>query len=230
VSEGPFRDNAQRPFCPLKDGGNPRFALCSAEASSEPMRSPPTVLVAVVVALALALPTLATATVKRVSLTMPVRAGSYASLTVNVTPKSRCTIQVIYDTVISQAKGSSVRTAAWKSRCARRSEFPQRRASDVTRHSNAGLWATATRAEGRSLLTAGPCRAPVRRPCGLVDKIATTGRGVAIRVVRNPAALSPGPSYGKCIVGMEPPRYVDNKCQRTTGASAIRLLAKRQRT
>jgi micrococcal nuclease len=38
------------------------------------------------------------------------RAGSYASLTVNVTSRSRCTIQVIYDTVVSQAKGLGPKT------------------------------------------------------------------------------------------------------------------------
>jgi hypothetical protein len=74
------------------------------------MRSLHTAAVAILVAVALALPTLATATIKRVSLTTPVRAGSYASLTVNVAPKSRCTIQVIYDTVISQAKGLGPKT------------------------------------------------------------------------------------------------------------------------
>jgi hypothetical protein len=74
------------------------------------MRSVPTVLVAIVVAIALGLPVLAAANVKRVSLTTPVRAGSYASITVLVTPRSRCTIQVIYDTVISKAKGLGRKT------------------------------------------------------------------------------------------------------------------------
>jgi hypothetical protein len=74
------------------------------------MRSVATVVVAIVVVLALAFPCLAEASVKRVSLTSPVRAGSYASLSVNVSPRSRCTIQVIYDTVVSQAKGLGAKT------------------------------------------------------------------------------------------------------------------------
>jgi micrococcal nuclease len=43
--------------------------------------------------------------VKRISLTSPVRAGDEAALTVNVAPRARCTIEVIYDTVVSKAKG-----------------------------------------------------------------------------------------------------------------------------
>lgn len=37
-------------------------------------------------------------TVKRIVLTSPVRAGEYATLTVNVSPRARCTIRVIYNT------------------------------------------------------------------------------------------------------------------------------------
>ena len=43
--------------------------------------------------------------VRKVSLTSPVRAGEDASLTVNVSPRARCTIEVIYDTIVSKAKG-----------------------------------------------------------------------------------------------------------------------------
>ncbi len=43
--------------------------------------------------------------VRKVSLTSPVRAGKVASLTVDVSPKARCTIAVIYGTVVSKAKG-----------------------------------------------------------------------------------------------------------------------------
>jgi hypothetical protein len=60
--------------------------------------------------LALAVAVEVGATVKRVSLTTPVVAGSYASLTVKVTPRARCTIQVIYDTVVSEAKGLGPKT------------------------------------------------------------------------------------------------------------------------
>ena len=38
-------------------------------------------------------------------LTSPVRAGEDASLTVNVSPRARCTIEVIYDALVSKAKG-----------------------------------------------------------------------------------------------------------------------------
>jgi hypothetical protein len=48
--------------------------------------------------------------VRKVSLTTPVRAGSYAALTIAVTPRSRCTIQVIHDTVVSKAKGLGPKT------------------------------------------------------------------------------------------------------------------------
>ena len=65
--------------------------------------------VAIIVASLIAV-TAAQGAVRKVSLTSPVRAGSYASLTVNVTPKARCTIQVIYDTVISKAKGLGPKT------------------------------------------------------------------------------------------------------------------------
>jgi hypothetical protein len=43
--------------------------------------------------------------VRKVSLTSPVRAGKDASLTVSVSPRARCTIEVIYGTVVSKAKG-----------------------------------------------------------------------------------------------------------------------------
>jgi hypothetical protein len=45
--------------------------------------------------------------VRKVSLTTPVQAGEDASLTVNVSPRARCTIEVIYDTVVSKAKARS---------------------------------------------------------------------------------------------------------------------------
>jgi hypothetical protein len=43
--------------------------------------------------------------VRKVALTSPLRAGKDASLTVSVSPRARCTIKVIYDTVVSKAKG-----------------------------------------------------------------------------------------------------------------------------
>ena len=65
---------------------------------------------AVFAVLALVLATTASATVRKVSLTSPVVAGSDASLTVKVSPSARCTIQVIYDTVISKARGLGPKT------------------------------------------------------------------------------------------------------------------------
>jgi hypothetical protein len=50
------------------------------------------------------------AAVKRVAFTGAVSAGDYASLTVSVAPKSRCTIKVVYDTVTSRAKGLGAKT------------------------------------------------------------------------------------------------------------------------
>jgi hypothetical protein len=47
--------------------------------------------------------------VLRVALTTPVRAGSYAELTVRVTPPARCTIQVSYGAA-SQQKGLGPKT------------------------------------------------------------------------------------------------------------------------
>jgi hypothetical protein len=43
--------------------------------------------------------------VRKVSLTSPIRVGKDASLTVRVSPKARCTIEVIYGTVVPKPKG-----------------------------------------------------------------------------------------------------------------------------
>jgi hypothetical protein len=43
--------------------------------------------------------------VRKISLTSPVRAGKDVSLRVSVSPRARCTIKVIYDTVVSKARG-----------------------------------------------------------------------------------------------------------------------------
>lgn len=52
----------------------------------------------------------ASASVKKVAFTGTVATSNYASLTVKVTPKSRCTIKVVYDTVTSRAKGLVAKT------------------------------------------------------------------------------------------------------------------------
>jgi hypothetical protein len=44
-------------------------------------------------------------TVKKVSLTSPIRAGKIASLTVSVFPTARCTVRLVYRGVVSKARG-----------------------------------------------------------------------------------------------------------------------------
>jgi hypothetical protein len=56
------------------------------------------------------------ATVKRISLTTPVVGGSYASHTVRVVPRARCKIEVVYDTVISNAKGLAPKSTDYRGR------------------------------------------------------------------------------------------------------------------
>jgi hypothetical protein len=50
------------------------------------------------------------ASVKRLSFTSVVAPNDYASLTVTVRPKARCTIKVVYDTTVSHARGLSPKT------------------------------------------------------------------------------------------------------------------------
>jgi hypothetical protein len=61
-------------------------------------------------AAALVLAATAGATVKKVSFTATVSPNDYASLTVRVSPRARCTIKVVYDTVVSSAKGLGPKT------------------------------------------------------------------------------------------------------------------------
>jgi hypothetical protein len=61
------------------------------------------VVLALVVSVTLAGPALAV--VRKTAITSPVRAGNYASLTVRVSPKARCTIKVVYGKVVSKARG-----------------------------------------------------------------------------------------------------------------------------
>ena len=62
-----------------------------------------------VVGLTLALAASANAAVKRTAFTSAVSAGDYASLTVQVAPRSRCTIKVVYSTGASRAAGLSAK-------------------------------------------------------------------------------------------------------------------------
>ena len=52
----------------------------------------------------------ATAAVKRTAFTSVVPAGDYASLSVQVAPRSRCTIKVVYSTGASRAAGLGAKT------------------------------------------------------------------------------------------------------------------------
>ena len=65
-------------------------------------------LAGVVAALVLAMP--ASATVRKVSFTAVVSPNDYASLTVNVSPRARCTIKVVYETTVSHARGLGPKT------------------------------------------------------------------------------------------------------------------------
>lgn len=61
--------------------------------------------VVVAAALALALPAVASASVRLVSVTSPIGAGSYATLTVAVSPAQTCSIVVYYKSGPSSAQG-----------------------------------------------------------------------------------------------------------------------------
>lgn len=68
-------------------------------------RLPAMLLAAALATVALAATPSAFASVKTVSFSRTVQAGAYASVTVAVAPKARCTIEVVYDTVVSKARG-----------------------------------------------------------------------------------------------------------------------------
>jgi hypothetical protein len=52
----------------------------------------------------------ASASVKKEAFTASVNAGKYATLTVKVAPRARCTIKVVYDTTVSKASGLGPKT------------------------------------------------------------------------------------------------------------------------
>lgn len=60
--------------------------------------------------MALICTTQAAGAVKRVSFTSVVSPNDYASLTVIVSPRARCNIKVVYDTVVSEAQGFGAKT------------------------------------------------------------------------------------------------------------------------
>jgi hypothetical protein len=63
-----------------------------------------------VLVLALVVVGSASATVRKVSFTAVVSPNDYASLTVRVSPRARCTIKVVYDTTVSHARGLGPKT------------------------------------------------------------------------------------------------------------------------
>ena len=70
-----------------------------------------------ILAMTLVVPPLADATVRKQSFTGTVRAGDEATLTVSVSPRARCGIKVVYDTVTSRAGGlgrKSGTTITWR--------------------------------------------------------------------------------------------------------------------
>ena len=67
-------------------------------------------MVAVLACTALVLAASASATVRRVAFTAVVSPNDYASLTLTVSPRARCTITVIYDTTVCHARGLGRKT------------------------------------------------------------------------------------------------------------------------
>jgi micrococcal nuclease len=63
-----------------------------------------------VCAVALVVASTASASVRRVAFTATVSPNDEASLTVRVSPRSRCTIRVVYDTTVSHARGLGAKT------------------------------------------------------------------------------------------------------------------------
>lgn len=77
------------------------------------------------VGLTLVLAAPAAAAVKRTAFTPLVSAGDYASLTVQVAPRSRCTIKVVYSSGASRAAGLSAKTGGkiiWRWRVGSRTQ------------------------------------------------------------------------------------------------------------
>ena len=67
---------------------------------------------AVALLLTLAITASASASVRKVSFTSVVSPNEYASLTVRVSPRARCTIKVVYDTTVSRAQGLGPKTGS----------------------------------------------------------------------------------------------------------------------
>ena len=63
-----------------------------------------------VMATALILAGAATASVRKVSFTAVVSPNEYATLVVNVSPRARCRIKVVYETTVSRARGLGPKT------------------------------------------------------------------------------------------------------------------------
>jgi hypothetical protein len=88
--------------------------------------------------------------VRKVSLTSPVRAGRTASLTVSVSPRARCTIEVVYGTVVSKARGLGPKSGSkitWRWRVG--TSTPAGRWSIIVRCGESGTLRTKIRVLGR---------------------------------------------------------------------------------
>jgi hypothetical protein len=54
----------------------------------------------------------AAGSVKRVAFTSTVSPNDYATLTVAISPRARCTIEIVYDTTVSHARGLGAKTGS----------------------------------------------------------------------------------------------------------------------
>ncbi len=61
---------------------------------------------------ALAITSAAAASIRVAGFTGHVAAGDYASITVKVSPRAHCAITVVYDTVVSHARGLGAKTGS----------------------------------------------------------------------------------------------------------------------
>lgn len=68
------------------------------------------IVILLVVCVSMVVTTSASASVTRVSFTSTVSPNDYATLAVNVSPRARCTIRVVYDTTVSHARGLGPKT------------------------------------------------------------------------------------------------------------------------
>ena len=92
------------------DQENPRALPCIGDTTTLTSMLSRVSMLVLVVGAALVLAASANATVRKVAFTNVVSPNDYASLTVSVSPRARCTITVIYDTTVSHARGLGPKT------------------------------------------------------------------------------------------------------------------------